>query len=160
MVTEKDFSKTDYAWNIYFHNQELIKLADTKVRYLFLISSLATTYILTEANKIQNIEILEYLFLIAFFLFLIFASLTLKPRSSKYSGDKVPTLIYHRDISSRTTRFIYTKDFKNTSKDELLDDLLYQIFEISLIADRKYQNYNYAFYSLIGQIVLFFILIV
>lgn len=104
MENAKSIDRLNYSWNIFLHQQELIKLADNKIRYLFLVSSVAATFILTEFKALETINIPEILFIASFVLFLAFASLTIKPRKTNSGGQGISKLIYHKDIISRPDR--------------------------------------------------------
>ncbi|MAL16513.1 MAG: hypothetical protein CL670_09940 [Balneola sp.] len=158
MESESKIDRLAYSWHIFSHTQELIKLADYKIRYLFLVSSISATFILRDSAILDNLDVFKILFIISFMAFLTFASLTIKPRVTKSKNS--PTLIYHKDILFKGDRNEYAKSFKETSDQELEDDLLYQIYEISAIAESKYKYYNYSFYAMCVQIVLFFIVLV
>lgn len=159
MENAKSIDRLNYSWNIFLHQQELIKLADNKIRYLFLVSSVAATFILTESRTLETINVSEILFMGSFLLFLAFASLTIKPRKTASGGVDTSKLIYHKDIISRANRVAYAADFREASDEELQSDLLHQIYEISSIANKKYRYYNYSFYTLCVQIVLFFVVL-
>ena len=159
MENTKRIDRLTYSWNIFLHQQELIKLADNKIRYLFLVSSVAATFILTESKTLETISIFEILFLASFLLFLAFASLTIKPRKTNTGGSEISRLIYHQDIISRKDKVTYASDFIEAPDEELQADLLHQIYEISTIANKKYRYYNYSFYTLCVQILLFFIVL-
>ncbi len=160
MENTKSIDRLNYSWNIFLHQQELIKLADNKIRYLFLVSSVAATFILTESRTLETINVSEILFMSSFLLFLAFASLTIKPRKTASGGVDASKLIYHKDIISRPNRSAYAADFREASDEELQSDLLHQIYEISAITNKKYRYYNYSFYTLCVQIVLFFVVLI
>ncbi|MCP9292633.1 Pycsar system effector family protein [Gracilimonas sediminicola] len=160
MENTKSIDRLNYSWNIFLHQQELIKLADNKIRYLFLVSSVAATFILTESKTLETINISEILFMGSFVLFLAFASLTIKPRKTTHGGNDTSRLVYHQDIISRPNRAAYAADFREASDEELQSDLLHQIYEISSIANKKYRYYNYSFYTLCVQIIFFFIVLI
>ena len=160
MEHPEKIDRLNYSWNIFLHNQQLIKLADNKIRYLFLVSSVAATFILAESKNLTDVGIPEFIFIATFVLFLTFASLTIKPRKSKLTGSQIPRLIYHQDIISRASKDDYANEFREASDEELQKDLLFQIYEISAIANKKYQYYNYSFYTLCVQVLLFFVLLI
>lgn len=160
MESTKSIDRLNYSWNIFLHQQELIKLADNKIRYLFLVSSVAATFILTESRTMKSIDIPEILFMGSFLLFLAFASLTIKPRKTSVGTGETSRLIYHKDIISRPDRNTYAADFREASDEDLQSDLLHQIYEISSIANKKYRYYNYSFYTLCVQIVFFFVVLI
>lgn len=160
MESEKKVDRLAYSWHIFLHTQELIKLADYKIRYLFLVSSISATFIIRDPRLFETLDVFEILFIISFVAFLAFASLTIKPRVTISNKANSPTLIYHKDILSTNSRKNYADSFNATSDKELEDDLLYQIYEIAAIAETKYKYYNYSFYAMSVQIVLFFIVLV
>ena len=161
MEENQKIDRLNYSWNIFLHNQELIKLADNKIRYLFLVSSVAATFILAESKNLTEVNLPEIVFIAAFVLFMAFASLTIMPRKTKMKSEaSIPKLIYHKDIIARDDKDTYATEFNASSDEELLRDLLYQIYEISSIAEKKYRYYNYSFYTLCVQVLLFFILLI
>jgi hypothetical protein len=160
MESEKKVDRLAYSWHIFLHTQELIKLADNKIRYLFLVSSISATFILRDSAILESLSVFEILFILSFVAFLTFASLTIKPRVNKTDKANSATLIYHKHIISKESRKNYAESFRETSDQELEDDLLFQIYEIASIADSKYKYYNYSFYAMCIQIVLFFIVLV
>ena len=121
---------------------------------------MAATFILTEFKALETINITEILFLASFVLFLAFASLTIKPRKTNSGDNGASKLIYHKDIISRPNRNTYASNFIEASDEELQNDLLCQIYEISSIASKKYKYYNYSFYTLCAQTILFFAVLI
>lgn len=159
MSGSKQIDRLIYSWNIFQNNREIIKLADNKIRYLFLVSSITATYILSAVTKIEEIGIIEILFLLSFVLFLAFAFLTIKARSKNLDLDATDHIgfIFYKNISAYDTRKAYAEAFDEASEEDLIQDLHYQIYALSKIAETKYKYYNLAFYAMAVQLVLFFI---
>ena len=124
----------------------MVKFADSKINFLLVISGVSTTYILANLKAIVNLglhsQIFLLIFLLAFLLFIIFALLTIFPRYASNTGLSVPKLIYHHHISEREDAQKYLYDFKEAKEEELFDDILYQVYEVSKITDQKFKFYN------------------
>lgn len=146
-----------YSWNIFQNNREIIKLADNKIRYLFLVSSITATYILSAIENFESIKVTEILFLISFVLFLAFAFLTIKARSNSHNKTQSKGFIFYKNIGSFENRVAYAQKFGEATDEDLIEDLHFQIYALSKIAEIKYKYYNLAFIALSVQLVLFFI---
>ncbi|MCF8230550.1 MAG: DUF5706 domain-containing protein [Bacteroidales bacterium] len=159
-----DKDKIDFAWKILINNQDMVKFADSKIKFLLVISGISTTYVLTNFNSLLLIglpaQILIGVFLIAFLLFIVFALLTIYPRYASNTDMSVPKLIYHHHVSQRNKALEYRTDFKETEENEFLDDVLYQVYEVSKIADKKFRYYNKSGIFIGIQLVAFVVICV
>lgn len=151
------------AWDIYNNNQNMIQFADKKVSVLLLINTIITSTLfnaffkqLNGNNKITFL-FLTYAICLGFFIF--FCGGVFFPRPAKFSGEDVPKLIYFNHISKRKNPNEYYKDFLNTNIVKLLEDLIYQIYETSKIANAKYRYLYGAFISLVSQFIIFFLIL-
>jgi hypothetical protein len=91
--------------------------------------------------------------------FLYFSILTISPRSDKHTGKSVSKTIYFKHIAERKEVKDFIEDFNKLGDDSFLDDLLYQVFENSKIADKKFSSYANGLFAMKVQIGLFLILV-
>lgn len=157
-------NRTENTWKIFDNQQDLIRLFDTKVNVLLVISGITTSFLLVNLKDILQTgvagKIMFGLFVLFFTCFVIFALLTIFPRKPTKSGKSIPKLIYFKDIASRVEAKDYVEDFENTSDKQLQNDLYYQIFELASIVKLKSSNYFKAWIFLILQFVVFTIVLI
>ncbi|HPI40892.1 MAG TPA: DUF5706 domain-containing protein [Pseudobdellovibrionaceae bacterium] len=154
-----DIRKTDLAFKLLDNVQNLIKFADTKVNVLLIISGVTTTFVISNFSKISETSILGQislaLFIISFIVFTIFALMTISPRSDKHTGKSVAKTIYFKHIAERVEVKDFIEDYSKLDEKNFQADLLYQIFENSKIAEKKFYFYNLCLTALKVQIVIF-----
>ena len=152
-------NRTENTWKIFNNQQDLIRLFDTKVNVLLVISGITTSFLLVNLKEIIETgtfgKILFGLFVVFFALFVVFALLTIFPRKPTKSGRSIPKLIYFKDIASRVEAIDYVEDFEKTTDKELQNDLYYQIYELASIVKLKSENYYKAWIFLILQFIVF-----
>ena len=157
-------NRTENTWKIFNNQQDLIRLFDTKVNVLLVISGITTSFLLVNLKDVLVTgiagKIMFVLFVLFFACFVIFALLTIFPRKPSKSGNSIPKLIYFKDIASRVEAKDYVEDFENTSDKQLQNDLYYQIFELASIVKLKSANYYKAWIFLILQFVVFTIVLI
>lgn len=156
-------NKTETAWKIFENQQNLIKFFDSKINILLIISSIATSVILTNLKDLILLGLLSKILVILFFclflVFIIFALLTIFPRKATKTGSSLPKLIYFKDISERVEPNDYVNDFIGTNENDLQKDIYYQIYEIATILNKKSKNYNTSWICLLFQSIFFIILL-
>lgn len=159
-----DNRKTDLAFKLLDNVQNLIKFADTKINVLLLVSGVTTSFILSNFQNLFNLCITSKLtlglFFIAFLIFIVFSLLTIAPRKDNYTGNSICKTIYFKHIASRIDTEDFIKDYKIIDEISFQSDLLYQVFENSKIADKKFEFYNKSLISLCVQLFFFFILVI
>jgi hypothetical protein len=155
--------KIDTAFRLLDNVQNLIKFADTKINVLLVISGVTTTFILTNFQGLCNLnnytKITLGLFFLAFILFVVLSLLTISPRKDQHTGNSLAKTIYFGHISSRVEVKDFIKDYHKLTTESCLDDILYQVYENSKIADKKFVFYGRSLIALQIQTALFFILI-
>jgi len=156
--------KIDVAIKMLENVQSLIKFSDTKINVLLVISGITTTYVLGTYNgKILTygcLSIILILFYVFFFLFLFFSIQTIAPRKANHTGNSVSRVIYFKHVAERNNANDYFEDLKKTNEDGFLKDFVYQIFENSKIAEKKFENYNNSLMMLKLQVLFFLVLLV
>jgi hypothetical protein len=155
--------RTDLAFKVLDNVQNLIKFADTKINVLLVISGVTTTFVLTNFQGLYSQGIIPKtclgLFFIAFLVFVILSVLTISPRSDKHSRESLPKTIYFGHIAKRVEAKDFIDDYLKLDEKTFMNDLLYQIFENSKIADKKFEFYKKSLIALNFQILLFFVLL-
>ena len=155
--------KVDTAFKLLDNVQNLIKFADTKINVLLVISGVTTTFILTNFQNLFDLNCISKIILGAFFVificFVILSLLTISPRTDKHSGSTASKTIYFKHISSRVEVKDFIDDYNKLTLESCLTDILYQVYENSKIADKKFTFYNRSLIALQIQILLFFILL-
>lgn len=156
--------KIDLAFKMLDNVQNLIKFADSKINVLLIISGVSTTFILANFNDLFDLCLISKIalgfFFLSFLVFLFFSILTISPQTDKHTGKSASKTIYFKHIAERVEVKDFIEDFNRLGDDSFLDDLLYQVFENSKIADKKFTSYGYSLIAIRFQIVLFLILIV
>lgn len=151
--------KIEHAWKLFLNNQEMIRFSDSKLRFLAVISGVLTSFVLVNLTSLAGdfwYGIFSVIiFCLSFLLFVIFALLSSFPRFASKTGNKIPKLIYYKHISDRIEPNEYITDFLNTSDEDHLKDILYQVYEVSGIASKKFKHYHNAWYALGIQIITF-----
>jgi hypothetical protein len=159
-----DNRKTDIAFKLLDNVQSLIKFADTKINVLLIISGVTTTFILSNFQELFELclfsKITLGLFFVSFLVFIIFSILTISPRKDNHTGDSVSKTIYFEHIASRVEVKDFINDYKKLDESDFQSDLLYQVFENSKIADKKFKCYKKSLISLQVQLLFFFVLVV
>lgn len=157
-------NRTENTWKIFNNQQDLIRLFDTKVNVLLVISGITTSFLLVNLKEILGLgmtgKVMFGLFVLFFACFVVFALLTIFPRKPTKSGKSIPKLIYFKDIASRVEAKDYVDDFEKTSDKELQNDLYYQIYELATIVKLKIANYFKAWIFLILQFIVFTVVLV
>ncbi|MFN8776570.1 MAG: Pycsar system effector family protein [Flavobacteriales bacterium] len=155
--------KIDTAFKLLDNVQSLIKFADTKINVLLIISGVTTTFILTNFQDLCDLsgfsKFILGLFFLTFISFVILSILTISPRTDKHSGNSPAKTIYFKHISKRIEVKDFIDDFNKLTPKSLTTDLLYQVFENSKIADKKFTFYNNSLIALQVQIFFFLVLI-
>lgn len=156
--------KTDLGLKLLDNVQSLIKFFDTKVNVLLVISGVTTTFVLASFRDFDGIDfcskITLCLFFFSFVLFVVLSILTISPRSDKYTGNSVSKTIYFAHIASRIEVKDFIKDYNNLDERAFQDDILYQLFENSKIANRKVKLYKMSLVAIEFQLFFFFSLII
>ena len=158
-----DNRKTDLGFKLLENVQNLIKFADTKINVLLVISGVTTTFILTNFQGLFDLCILSKiglgLFFLAFIFFVILSLLTISPRSDKHTGNSVSKTIYFAHIAKRVEVKDFIDDYTKLDEKSFQTDLLYQIYENSKIADKKFIFYKRSLVALEFQLFFFFALL-
>ena len=158
-----DNRKTDLLFKLLDNVQNLIKFADTKINVLLIISGVTTTFILTNFQELFALcfisKITLGLFFVSFLVFIIFSILTISPRKDNHTGNSVSKTIYFEHIASRVEVKDFINDYTKLDESGFQSDLLYQVFENSKIADKKFKCYKKSLISLQFQLLFFFILV-
>lgn len=158
-----DNRKTDLLFKLLDNVQNLIKFADTKINVLLIISGVTTTFILTNFQELFVLCLISKitlgLFFVSFLVFIIFSILTISPRKDNHTGNSVSKTIYFEHIASRVEVKDFINDYTKLDESGFQSDLLYQVFENSKIADKKFKCYKKSLISLQFQLLFFFILV-
>jgi hypothetical protein len=161
-MTEKE--QIELSWKLLQNNQNMIKFADSKIQFLLVISGITTTYILTNLKDLLSFGIYSKIFIVGFLiaslLFVIFALLTIYPRHASKTGISVPKLLYHGHVSERIEVGDYINEFSKADEKEILKDILYQVYEVSNIATKKFKFYDKSWRCLGAQLIAFVIIII
>jgi hypothetical protein len=155
--------KIDTAFKLLDNVQNLIKFADTKINVLLVISGVTTTFILTNFQNLCDLnyvsKIVLGLFFLTFICFVILSLKTISPRTDKHTGNSPAKTIYFKHISKRIEVKDFIDDYNKLTTESCLTDILYQVYENSKIADKKFTFYNYSLTALRLQILFFFLLL-
>lgn len=158
-----DNKKIDTAFKLLDNVQNLIKFADTKINVLLVISGVTTTFILTNFQYLCDLncfsKIALGLFFLAFISFVILSILTISPRTAKHTGSSPAKTIYFKHVSTRVEVKDFVDDFNKLTPESCVTDILYQVYENSKIAEKKFDFYNKSLVALQIQVLLFFVLI-
>ncbi len=158
-----DNKKIDTAFKLLDNVQGLIKFADTKINVLLIISGVSTTFILTNFQSLCGLncfsKITLGLFFLVFITFVALSILTISPRSDKHTGNSPAKVIYFKHVSARVEVKDFVEDFNKLTPESCITDILYQIYENSKIAEKKFSYYSKSLLILQIQVVLFFLLI-
>ena len=159
-----DNRKTDLAFKLLDNVQNLIKFADTKINVLLIISGVTTTFILTNFQGLFDLclvsKIILGLFFVSFLVFIVFSILTISPRNDNHTGNSVSKTIYFEHIASRVEVKDFISDYTKLDEPGFQSDLLYQVFENSKIADKKFKFYKKSLIALQVQLLFFFALVI
>ncbi len=151
--------RIEYAWKLFQNNQEMIKFSDSKLRFLAIISGVITSYVLGNYSELSVMgwygNLALVLFFIGFFFFVLFALLSSFPRFASKTGNSVLKLIYHKHVSDIVEAGEYISKFNDATDDEYLKDILYQVYEVSRIATKKFKFYNFSWFALGFQVIAF-----
>lgn len=155
--------KIDTAFKLLDNVQNLIKFADTKINVLLIISGVTTTFILTNFQSLCDLntfsKIILGLYFLAFISFVLISILTISPRSDKHTGNAPAKIIYFNHISTRIEVKDFIDDFNKLTPESFLIDLLYQVYENSKIAEKKFNFYKRSLTALKIQVFFFFLLL-
>ena len=159
-----DNRKTDLAFKLLDNVQNLIKFADTKINVLLIISGVTTTFILTNFQGLFDLclfsKIALGLFFVSFLTFIVLSILTISPRKDSHTGNSVSKTIYFEHIASRVEVKDFINDYTKLDEQGFQSDLLYQVFENSKIADKKFKLYKKSLIALQVQLLFFFVLVI
>lgn len=154
----------DIAWKLFQNNQEMIKFADSKIMFLLVISGVFTTHTLTNLRDLFSAgilcQIVVVLFFIAFLVFTIYALLTIYPRHRSKTEHLTANLIYFKNIYTRKDVGQYIEDFQDASDEQILEDILFQNFQVAAIATKKFKYYDRSWIFLGIQAVAFIVLLI
>lgn len=160
----EDDRKTDLAFKLLDNVQNLIKFADTKINVLLVISGVTTTFILTNFQCLYELCLISKiglgLFFFSFLVFIVLSVLTISPRADKHTGNSASKIIYFGHIAKRVEAKDFIDDYSKLNENSFQHDLLYQIYENSKIADKKFSFYKMSMTALKFQIGLFFVLLI
>lgn len=155
--------KTDLAFKLLDNVQALIKFADTKINVLLVISGVTTSFVLTNFQTLFTSSIFAKISLVLFFIvflaFVILAIFTISPRRDKHTGKAVAKIVYFGHVASRVQVADFISDFEQLNEKCFLDDVLYQVYENSKIADKKFKFYKFSLFALQAQLSIFFVLL-
>lgn len=158
-----DNRKIDTALKLLDNVQNLIKFADTKINVLLVVSGVTTTFVLTNFQNLCDLNLFSKialgLFFLSFIVFVILALLTISPRADKHTGNSPAKTIYFKHISKRIEVKDFVDDYNKLTPESFLTDVLYQVYENSKIADKKFNFYNRSLVALQFQIFFFFALL-
>lgn len=158
-----DNRKIDTALKLLDNVQNLIKFADTKINVLLVVSGVTTTFVLTNFQNLCDLNLFSKialgLFFLSFIVFVILALLTISPRADKHTGNSPAKTIYFKHISKRIEVKDFVDDYNKLTPESFLTDVLYQVYENSKIADKKFDFYNRSLVALQFQIFFFFALL-
>lgn len=158
-----DNRRTDLGFKLLDNVQNLIKFADTKINVLLVISGVTTTFILTNFQSLFELCLLSKiglgLFFLSFIVFVILSLLTISPRSDKHTGNSVSKTIYFAHIANRVEVKDFIDDYVKLDEKSFQADLLYQIYENSKIAYKKFSFYKNSLIALEFQLFFFFALL-
>ncbi|HBF7375507.1 TPA: hypothetical protein KOW93_002395 [Clostridioides difficile] len=163
--------KIDIAKFIVNRIDYYIEKSDNKASFLLLLNSAIIVFLFSGKEKIMNhlsisnircLEMLFYIVILCIFVISIYFSImVLKPRNSKIENE-YKSIFYYKEIASLNNEQ-YKEAFENAFKDEenLINDALVQIKELSLICDKKMYNVKKSVEAFIlGGIILFIYILV
>lgn len=157
--TDKKTIGLEEAWKIHQNIQELIRFADKKVGILLVISGVMTSFVFNSLSSLKTLGNPGYaslaIFLFAFGAFIFFSMKALFARLSCQDNKGVPQIIYFKNIANRVTANDYYQDLSALSEEEFLKDIAFQIYDIGVIADIKYLNYQISIWALGFQFLTF-----
>jgi hypothetical protein len=158
-----EIKKIDTAFKLLDNVQNLIKFADTKINVLLVISGVTTTFVLTNFQNLYDLSPFAKaslgLFFIAFICFVVLSILTISPRTDGHTGTSPAKTIYFKHVSRRVECKDFIDDYNKLTHESCLTDILYQVYENSKIADKKFVFYNRSLMALQVQLVLFFLML-
>jgi len=153
-----DSAALNHAWQIYRNVQELIRYADQKVHVSLALSAVVTTFALAnlpQAKDAGRVALTMLVLLgVAQAAFLAFALGALFARRDARTGGAVRRLVYFGHIVRFKEPAEYVREFRSVTPAEAVDDVAYQIYEVSCIAGKKFANYRRAWCALVVEIVL------
>ena len=85
--------------------------------------------------------------------------LTISPRSDKHTGNSVSKTLYFTHIAKRIEVKDFIDDYTKLDEKSFQSDLLYQVYENSKIADKKFSCYKWSLITLEIQFFFFFALL-
>lgn len=115
---------------------------------------------LFEINILKFFNIVLFLFsfvLSAIGLYNLCGVLVARTKSPSNNTERQNSLIFFSGISQNIDEKIYSEKLYSMTKEELLSDIISQIYINSKIADKKYLKYNRGFKSILLGIILFVI---
>lgn len=99
-------------------------------------------------------------FMIVTAIFLTYALSALLARYDVEEDRRIPRLVFFRHIQQCSQASEYKKYLKAVSHDEAIEDLSNQIYEASVITQKKFKNYRSACMALLSQLIVFLLLFV
>ncbi|WP_427831892.1 Pycsar system effector family protein [Methanobrevibacter intestini] len=150
-------------WKIYDVNKEWIKFADTKSIAFIAIIGVIFNILFTIADKIlilNNYNIIKILFVgfvVFLFISLLLSVCCLMPRTSKTDGN----VIYYKSIADNfNDEQDYCDTLKSIDNDEFKTQLSSQVYQLAIVANRKYSIVKWALRFFGGGIILFLLFFV
>ena len=161
------FSKEDMYKNLEIINQ-WINNSDSKTSIVLGLVGILLTIIFTNStmvktlldiikNLINNVSFSDvlYLLLLGYTIFICFYGLWLLIRvllpTLKMNKKEIKSYMYFGSVSNYATFKDFKDELENASDEDIIDDLLNQIYQNSIICNKKYINFiNGIKYFLIG----------
>ena len=137
--------KMEHTWKIYEHNNEWIKVSDTKASIVLATNGVILAFFFKDISSIFPLIIKqEFLFILFFiliyciFLSIFYSIMCLVPRVGKSN----PSILFFEHINSFPRLEEYKKKFNTVLRSEidLRFEVINQIWDISIIASKKF-NY-------------------
>ena len=154
-----DYNRLDHAWQVYHNTQNMVRYADQKVHVLIILGTIITGSVITQLDYLSRDLPTDRILMGAFFISTgFFLTTTLMALVSKFdmkSDSNVPKLVFFRHIQMRSEAVDYSNAFKETSASEVLKDLCYQIYEVSVITEKKFKFYRMACTFLLIHLIIF-----
>ena len=154
-----EYSSLDHAWQIYHNTQNMIRYADQKVHVLIVLGIIITGAVITQLDHLPRDLATDRILMGSFFIstgfFLTSTMLALVSKFDVKSDSNVPKLVFFRHIQKRSQALEYSDAFKKTSAADVLKDLCYQIYEVSVISEKKFKYYRMACSFIIIHLMIF-----
>ena len=155
-----EYNNLDHAWQIYHNTQNMIRYADQKVHVLIVLGIIITGAVITQLDHLSRELSTDRFLMGAFFIstgvFLTATMLALVSKFDMKSDSNVPKLVFFRHIQMRPQALAYSDAFKETSATDVLKDLCYQIYEVSVISEKKFKYYRMACSFIVIHLMIFY----